>query len=84
MRVELNRRSRRPERHTYPQGVLKYADLIPEPARRGSHSASTFNCAPTRSIPKIAELQQTDDGFFRRGISGCYLDEMPHELHDRF
>lgn len=25
-----------------------------------------------------------DDGFFRRGMNGCYLDEMPNELHVHF
>ncbi|KJB93099.1 hypothetical protein N826_18815 [Skermanella aerolata KACC 11604] len=29
-------------------------------------------------------MKQVDDGFFRRGQTGTYLDEMPDELQDRF
>lgn len=39
---------------------------------------------PEAAIPTFTELKQVDDGFFRRGQTGTYLDEMPDQLQDRF
>jgi hypothetical protein len=68
--------------------VLQYADLIVEPivAVTKVVKALGLNLRPRREalIPGFMELHQVDRGFFRRGINGSYLDEMPEDLHDLF
>jgi hypothetical protein len=67
--------------------VLKYVDLIAEPAVAVMKTVKALGLdrqpRPEAIIPRFTELNQMDDGFFRRGINGSYLDEMPDELHDR-
>jgi Sulfotransferase domain len=37
-----------------------------------------------QAIPSFDELRRIDGGFFRRGVTGTYVDEMPEELHQLF
>ena len=46
--------------------------------------APTLTPLPDPSIPSLADLQKSDDGFFRRGRAGSHEDEMPADLHDLF
>jgi len=68
--------------------VLKYGDLIAEPAVAVTKTVKALGfdlqSRPEAIIPRFTELNQIDEGFFRRGINGSYLDEMSDELHDRF
>ena len=68
--------------------MLKYTDLIAEPevAVMKTLRALSFDAQPRPEaiIPRFTELNHVDAGFFRRGTSGSYLDEMPGELHDLF
>jgi hypothetical protein len=68
--------------------VLQYADLIVEPTVTVMKvvKALGLNLQPRREalIPGFMELHQVDRGFFRRGINGSYLDEMPEDLQDLF
>jgi hypothetical protein len=68
--------------------VLKYSELIANPARSVTRMLDTLGI-PVQlqypaEIPEFAQLKCQDPGFFRRGIDGSYVDEMPAELHDLF
>ena len=68
--------------------VLKYVDLIAKPSIVVMNTVKALGLDlqphPEAIIPKFTELHQMDRGFFRRGIDGSYLDEMPDELHELF
>ena len=68
--------------------ILRYDDLVKEPATAVAKAMKTLRLDvqphPEAAIPTFTELKQVDDGFFRRGQTGTYLDEMPNELQDRF
>lgn len=68
--------------------VLKYVDLIAQPAVAVMKTVKELGLdlqpCPEAVIPRFTELTEMDEGFFRRGINGSYLDEMSDELHDSF
>jgi hypothetical protein len=68
--------------------VLRYADLIAEPTATVMRAVDALglDLQPRREalIPGFMELHRVDRGFFRRGINGSYLDEMPENLLDLF
>ena len=68
--------------------VLKYTDLVAEPSMAAMKTLRALSLdvqpCPEAIIPRFTELRHVDAGFFRRGINGSYLDEMPGELHDLF
>jgi hypothetical protein len=68
--------------------VLRYTDLIAEPTATVTTAVEALglDLRPRQEavIPAFAELNRLDRGFFRRGVSGSYLDEMPEALHDLF
>lgn len=68
--------------------LLRYEDLTQRPraAVERVMQAVTPQLRPAADarIPSFAELQQADDRFFRRGITGTHRDELPGELHQLF
>lgn len=68
--------------------ILRYDDLVKEPATAVAKAMKTLHLDvqphPEATIPTFTELKQVDEGFFRRGQTGTYQDEMPDELQDRF
>ncbi|MGC4876215.1 sulfotransferase domain-containing protein [Micromonospora sp. DT43] len=68
--------------------VLRYEALAQEPrvAVEGLMATLVPQLRPVADarIPSFAELQQTDDLFFRRGLTGTHRDELPDELHRLF
>lgn len=68
--------------------LLRYEDVVREP-RSAVERVLSVLVADLRplvdaQIPSFAELQQTDDRFFRRGLTASHRDEMPDELHKLF
>lgn len=68
--------------------VLRYTDLIASPTAAATKVVQSLglDLRPRQEavIPAFPELNRLDHGFFRRGISGSYRDEMPEALHDLF
>jgi hypothetical protein len=67
--------------------ILRFEDLVTRPllaVAAASRMAPGLAADLNPAIPTFAELHQLDPGFFRRGISGSYLDELPARLLDRF
>jgi len=71
-----------------PPVVIKYEDLIADPGATVQRAVSSLRpelvpIADAR-IPSFAELHDIDSGFFRRGVTGSYRDEMSEALHELF
>lgn len=68
--------------------LLRYDDLAREPRASVERVMTTLlpGLRPRgdATIPTFADLQQVDDGFFRRGRPGTHRDELPDELHELF
>lgn len=68
--------------------VLRYDDLVHAPAAtvRAAFASLVPDLRPVEDavVPSFGELQKVDDGFFRRGTSGSYRDELPDDLHELF
>jgi hypothetical protein len=68
--------------------LLRYEDLIrtPVPTVTGLVTALAPGLAPLPDpeIPSLTDLQQADNGFFRRGRVGSHEDELPADLHTLF
>jgi Sulfotransferase domain len=68
--------------------LLRYEDLVRNPRRSVEHVVTTLapalHALPDPRIPSFAELQRTDDRFFRRGRMATHRDELPDELHELF
>jgi hypothetical protein len=68
--------------------VLRYDDLIADPA--GSVTRLMAGLVPERrpasaaAVPSFADLRETDETFFRRGVVGSHRDELPEVLHQLF
>ena len=67
---------------------VRFEDLVdrPDEVVDGALAAAGVVVAAggAGAVPGFAELHAHDPGFFRRGVVGSYLDEMPDDLHDRF
>jgi hypothetical protein len=76
------------EKREAPVAVLKFEDLIADPAAavKGTVSKLTLELVPRADAvaPSFADLHRVDPEFFRRGVVGSHRDEMPNELHDLF
>lgn len=68
--------------------VLRYEDLAREQgaAVEPVMTALVPQLRPLADarVPSFADLQQADDGFFRRGIIATHRDELPDDLHQLF
>lgn len=68
--------------------VLRYEDLVREPADAVERVVTALvpQLVPRADavIPSFAQLQQADDRFFRRGVTGTHRDELPADLHRLF
>lgn len=68
--------------------LLRYEDLVRAPRtsveRVVAALAPDARPLPDSRIPSFAELQRTDERFFRRGRTGTHRDELPDELHELF
>jgi hypothetical protein len=68
--------------------AMRFEELVQAPTRVVQEAMSTV--APSLTplagavIPDFEFLSRQDSGFFRRGISGSWRDEMPKKLHDLF
>jgi hypothetical protein len=68
--------------------VLRYEELAREP--RAAVGRAVAALVPElvsladAQIPSFTELQQADDRFFRRGLTGTHRDELPDDLHQLF
>lgn len=68
--------------------VLRYEELAREPTATVERviAALVPQLRPLADaqIPSFTELQQADDRFFRRGLTGTHRDELPDDLHQLF
>ena len=68
--------------------VMRFEDLVQMPTRvvQEAMGAVAPSLAPLEGavVPDFDFLSSHDSGFFRRGISGSWRDEMPTKLHDLF
>ncbi|WP_433117834.1 sulfotransferase domain-containing protein [Micromonospora sp. CA-246542] len=68
--------------------VLRYEELVLHPRAAIERVMQTLvpQLGPLADaqIPSFTELKQSDDRFFRRGVTDTHRDELPAELHQLF
>ncbi|MFG1881899.1 sulfotransferase domain-containing protein [Micromonospora sp. NPDC049102] len=68
--------------------ALRYEELVLRPRAAIERVMQTLvpQLGPLADaqIPSFAELKQSDDRFFRRGLTNTHRDELPAELHQLF
>lgn len=75
------------QRRPGPTMLLRYEDLAKRPFERVAFALRqlSIDTAPTgAAAPKFEALQSRFPGFFRRGVSGGWRDEMPSPLVELF
>jgi hypothetical protein len=75
-------------KRTTPTVTLRFEDVVSQPVESVRSALDALGC-PAETVghgrvPTFEELRRMHDGFFRRGESGSWRDEMPADLHERF